>query len=280
MELNIEDINKFKTELLTFSEYDFSGYSIKSFTRRLEKILNDNNMNVDSLLKKMKKNKSFLEYVIKEITVNTTEPFRTPSIWQNLIPIIKDKFTEKNNINIWHAGCSNGLEVYSMLILLYELQLFDKTQIYGTDLNEDMIEIAKTGKYRIHDFDEYWHNFDEVMSIFPDFKKENYLEINKRRGIVKIAPFLIEKPKFIKHNIIKDGNIFGKNFDLIMCRNVLIYFDHNLQNQIFNFFYNNLSEEGILVIGKHESILSAIQRKFDRIESIYIKKKFPEEWIF
>lgn len=280
MPLTEEEVERFKKETIVFSEYDFTGYSIKSFTRRLEKILNDNKMSIDTLMKKMEKNKNFLEYVVKEITVNTTEPFRTPMIWKNLISVLDEKLRALDNINIWHVGCSNGQEVYSMLILLYEMGLFDKTKIYGTDLNEDMIEIAKSGKYRFHDFDEYWNNFDDVMSQFKDFDINNYLEKNARRSFVKVKSFLVEKPEFVKQNIINEGNIFGMKFDLIMCRNVLIYFDHDLQNKIFQFFYDNLSEEGILVIGKHESILSPIQRKFERLNSIYIKKKIDEIWNF
>ena len=90
---------------------------------------------------------------------------------------------------------------------------------------------------------------------------------------MKINDFILKKPKFVRHNLVKDDNIFEKKMDLIMCRNVLIYFEHELQNKLFEFFYENLTESGILVIGKHESILSPIQRKFERIDSIYIKKK-------
>lgn len=273
MELREEDIYKFRDEIIEFSNYDFKGYSIKSFTRRLTKILEDNKMTLDSLIKKMKRNSTFLEHVIKEITVNTTEPFRTPNLWKQLIPLMKSNFIKNEELNFWHAGCSNGLEVYSMLIILYEMRLFDKVNIYGTDLNPDMLEIAQKGKYRYHDFEEYWDNISDVMKIFPDFKLTNYLSINERKKQVKINDFLTKKPIFKIHDLVKIDNIFEKKMDLIMCRNVLIYFEHELQNKLFNFFYKNLTETGILVIGKHESILSPIQRKFERIDSIYIKKK-------
>ncbi|MBN2662788.1 MAG: hypothetical protein JXR68_03990 [Bacteroidales bacterium] len=280
MEVAPQDVKRFIDETRQFSEYDFEGYSLKSFTRRLEKILTDNSMAMDSLLKKMQKNSKFLEYVVKEITVNTTEPFRTPSIWNKLVPIMKEKFEKLDTINIWHAGCSTGQEVYSMLILLYELGLFHKVKVYGTDLNEDVLETARAAKYRMHDFEEYWENFDKVMSQFPDFDKHKYLDVNSRRGVVKVKSYIAEKPIFAKHNLIKDGNIFGFKFDLIMCRNVLIYFDHELQDKIFKFFYETITPDGVLVIGKHESILSPIQRKFNRIDSIYLKKTEEDVWNF
>ncbi|MBN2892763.1 MAG: hypothetical protein JXL97_12920 [Bacteroidales bacterium] len=280
MELTQEKVEFFINETKKISEYDFSGYSLKSFTRRLEKILSDNHTDIEELIKKMDKNRKFLETVVKEITVNTTEPFRTPSLWKTLIPIIREKFSKLESINIWHAGCSTGQEVYSMLMLLYEMGMFHKTKLYGSDLNEDVLETARSGKYRIHDFDEYWDNFTQSMSDFPKFNPEEYLDVNKRRGIVKVKSFLVEKPVFVKHNLIKDGNIFGIKFNMIMCRNVLIYFDHDLQDKVFNFFYENLTEDGILVIGKHESILSPIQRKFDRVDSIYLVKNEEDNWIF
>jgi chemotaxis protein methyltransferase CheR len=279
-QLSQHEVEYFITETIKISEYDFTGYSIKSFTRRLEKILTDNNMTMSALFSKMERNRKFLEYVVKEITVNTTEPFRTPPLWLSLIPIMRQKFTALDSINIWHAGCSTGQELYSMLILLYEMGLFHKVKIFGSDLNEDVLEVARSGKYRFHDFDEYWDNFKQVMAGFPNFKVDTYLDVNQRRGIVKVNSFLVEKPTFVKHNLIKDGNIFGVQFDMIMCRNVLIYFDHDLQDKVFKFFYESLTTEGTLVIGKHESILGPIQRKFERIDSIYMRKKEDNSWNF
>lgn len=272
MELTQQEVDKFISEVKEFSDYDFTGYSIKSFTRRLQKIVDDNNLTIDEVTFKMRKNKNFLEEIIKDITVNTTEPFRTPQIWRKIFPFIKERFADKQSINFWHAGCSNGLEVYSMLILLYEMALFHKTKLYATDLNEDMLAIASEGKYKNLDFNEYWDNITEAMIDFPNFKLENYMDINTRKGIIQMKDFLVSKPVIAKHNLLKDPNIFGVKFDLIMCSNVLIYFDHDHQEQVLNFFYENLTENGILVLGRHESILSPLQRKFNRIDSIYLRK--------
>ncbi len=276
MEISQEHIQYFIDETLKMSEYDFRGYSIKSFTRRLEKIVADNRMSIPEIVKKMSKNKDFLEDIVKSITVNTTELFRTPSIWQSLAPYIQRKFRHLDDIKIWHAACSTGQEMYSMMMLLSEMGLLDKTQIYGTDLNEDVLKVAKNGKYKLHDYEDHKINFSESMAQFPDFKCKDYFSINTKRGFIKMNKKLTEKPILRKHDLVKNENIFNVKFDLIMCRNVLIYFEHEVQNKIIKFFYENMSPKGILVIGKHESILSSIKNKFTKDGSIYIlKPKLP-----
>lgn len=282
MEIPKNDILLFKEALKNVSSYDFSDYSEKSFGRRIEKLLSDYQTDLFSLMKRITNDATFMEQIVKEITVNTTELFRDPSIWQILRQIIIKKYKDLDEIRIWHAGCSTGQELYSMLILLYELDLFDKAVIYGTDLNVDVLEIAKEGKYKYRDISEYIENYNQVIeydSFTPDIKKDvpytKYLDINKTKDTVKIKPFLLKKPQFFKHDLVTQGNIFNTKFHIIMCRNVLIYFNHSLQNRLFEFFYNNLEEDGSLVIGRHEGILGSIAAKFKKKETIYIKK--PEE---
>ena len=165
---------------------------------------------------------------------------------------------------------------FHSFILMNELNLFDKLEVYGTDLNEDVLEIARTGKYKYRDISEYIENYNTALKSFVSEDYEipfsKYLDINKRRDTVKIKPFLVKKPTFKRHNLVNDGNIFDKKFDIIMCRNVLIYFNHDLQNQIFEFFYENLNEDGALVIGRHEGILGTIASKFKKKDTIYIRK--------
>lgn len=276
MTLTQKDIELFVEAVKTNSNYDFSDYSIKSFTRRIEKILTDNNFDINTLIKKISKNKKYLEEIVKEITVNTTELFRDPQMWQVLAEMIQSNFMGKEKLKVWHAGCSTGQEVYSLLILLHHLNLFDLVEVYASDINEDVIEVAKNGKYKYREISEYIDNYDEALKNLPDkyknLKFSDYIEVNKRRDIIKIKPFLTTKPKFAKHDLVVDKNIFDTKFDLIMCRNVLIYFNHNLQNRIFEFFYDNLEPDGALVIGRHEGILGPIANKFKKKETIYTKR--------
>ena len=118
MVLSDQEVVFFINAVKNASNYDFSEYSEKSLKRRLQKILIDNNMDLITLINKLKTNKDFLEKTVKDVTVNTTELFRDPQIWQTLRYRILPKFNDNKNINIWHAGCSTGQEVYSMMILL------------------------------------------------------------------------------------------------------------------------------------------------------------------
>ncbi|RLD78909.1 MAG: protein-glutamate O-methyltransferase CheR [Bacteroidetes bacterium] len=260
------------------STYDFSDYSEKSFKRRVEKVIEDHRINIGDLIVKIKNSESFLEEIVKEITVNTTEIFRDTKTWQTLKNDILRKYKDKESIDIWHVGCSTGQEVYSILILLNEIGMMDKARIIATDLNTDVIDVAKKGVYKFREIDEFIESYDSVMMTNPngnpnhiDVPYQKYIIINRRKNIIKIKPLLLNKVEYYKHDIILDGNIFGRKFDFIFCRNVLIYFNHQLQNKLFEFFYENINDDGALIIGRHEGMLGQISGKFKKIESIYLK---------
>jgi len=274
-----EELAQFINAIKSASNYDFSEYSVKSFMRRTEKVLVDNKLDIPALINKIKKDKSFLEQVVKDITVNTTELFRDPKIWQTLRFRILPKFTTQNRINIWHAGCSTGQEVYSMLILLNELDLFEKANIFATDINLDVLDVAKKGEYKYRFNIDFFDSFNKVIREnpfnFDEYKEvpyEKYFDIDKNRDTIRMKPFLLRKPLYRKHDLVKDGNVFYTKFDLIMCRNVLIYFNHELQNRIFDTFQQSLFDKGYLVLGAHESMLGAVAAKYVRKGLVYQKK--------
>jgi chemotaxis protein methyltransferase CheR len=282
MEIPDEEITLFSNAIKENSQYDFSDYTIKSFRRRLEKVLTDNNTNMTGIIAKIKNNPAFLEKTVKDITVNTTEMFRDPKVWHALRYSVFNKLKEKEKLNIWHAGVSSGQELYSMLILLFELGLFERTTIVGTDLNTDVLEDAKKGVYKYRFNLEYLDNFNKVMRENPynieekfDVPYSRYLDIDKTNDTISIKKFLLNKPVYMKHDLVQDGNIFDTPFDLIICRNVLIYFNNNLQNKVFDLFYNALSPGGFLIIGLHESILGPMAGKFNKKGLLYERKE-PE----
>ncbi len=269
-----DEVKLFIEAVRAISDYDFSHYSIKSFTRRIEKVMSDYNFtSINDLIKKVVKDRQFLEQVVRDITVNTTEFFRDPEIWVELKRIIFDRFYDESQIFIWHTGCSSGQEVYSMIFLLDLIGMLDKAVVYGTDINQDMLEIARAGEYRAKDVLDYKENFDQFFESFRYKPKiEDFFDIDQKNQKFIVKQKYRNKAKFVKHDLVKEHNIFGVDFHIIMCRNVLIYFDPQLQNKIYNFFYYSLRDNGILVLGKHESIIGELSLKFKKQNTIYFKK--------
>lgn len=261
------------------STYDFSDYSEKSFMRRVEKIMTDNLLTVDQLVFRIENSKEFLIHVVQEITVNTTELFRDVETWHAIKYRVLPKLKDKEEINIWHAGCSTGQEVYSMAMVLQELGLYDKANIFATDINTKVLDAAKRGVYQFRFNQEYLKNFDKVMRYNPynyeefiDVPDSKYLAIDKAADTLSVHNFLKERVVFQQHNLVTGQKPKDIDFDLILCRNVLIYFNYQLQNKIFDYFYDSLVTKGFLILGKHESMLGAIVSKYNKRGTFYTKK--------
>lgn len=279
-DISEKDIFRLQDAIREVSTYNFSDYSYNSFYRRVEKILSDFETDIETLIRNVKKDYNFLEKVVRNITVNTTEIFRDPETWFFIRQAIEQRFAGCENINIWHAGCSTGLEVYSLMILLNEMNLLEKTSIYASDINANVLNTAMSGRYKYHELINYLDNFDKALNESENMKKNypsvdmtKYIKVNKFNDNVQMADFLVEKPLFIKHDLVSCKNIFEKKFEMILCRNVLIYFNHDLQNKVITFFYENLTKNGCLVIGRHEGIIGTIGTNFEKKESVYFRKK-------
>jgi chemotaxis protein methyltransferase CheR len=279
MTLSDKEVNYFVNAIKTASTYDFSEYSEKSLKRRISKLMQDNRMDIMTLVSKMKTDKIFLEKIVRDITVNTTELFRDPQVWQALRFRVLPKLKNNRNINIWHAGCSTGQEVYSMMILLNELNLLDKAKIFATDLNTEALNMAKKGEYRYRFNIGYLDNFDKVIKENPfnydeynEVPYDKYFKIDKVSDTIMMHDFLRQKPIFRKHDLVKGENLYFAKFDLILCRNVIIYFKYSLQNKVFNTFHSHLYNNGHLLLGMHETMLGEVAGKFEKKGQFYRKK--------
>jgi chemotaxis protein methyltransferase CheR len=263
----------------SLSDYDFSDYSDKSLKRRLDKILLDYHMSPRTLIAKLRDDPVFLERIVKEITVNTTELFRDPEIWHSLRYDILPRYQNQPEINIWHPGCSTGQEVFSMMILLNEMGLLQKSRIFATDINEDVLETAREGTYKFRFNVGYLDNFDSVIKENPrehdvhfDVSYSKYFNVDKTRDTISMKKTLTEKPVYKKMDLVKDPNPFEEEYDLILCRNVIIYFNYELQNKVFKLFLDNMKQGGCLVLGVHESILGPYSTRFIKKFQAYFKK--------
>ena len=279
MELTEKDIKRVQDTIHSVSAYDFSDYSYNSFCRRIEKILNDYSITLDTLIANIQDNYNYLEMVVRDITVNTTELFRDTEIWANIREMLITRYADKPALNIWHAGCSSGQEVYSMLIMLNELGMLEKATVYATDINEKMLNSAMSGQYKFHEVQDYIGNFDKVFNpnpqsqLTPYVDISKYIDVNKYKDYVKMSQCLVEKPLFLKHDLVSCEPIVNNEFDIIMCRNVLIYFNHYLQNKVLKSFYSCLSSDGSLIIGRHEGMIGHVASLFSKKGCIYSKNR-------
>ncbi len=278
MEVVGKDILSFQETVYDNSEYDFTQYSHTSLRRRLIRILLELEMDVDEITSRMRNDGEFLERIVKKLTVHTTELFRDPEIWKKIKTQILPTFKDQETIRIWHSGCSTGQEVYSMMMLLEELDLLERTQIFGSDLNPDVIEIARKGTYKYHFNQSYLENFNRVMlngsgDLTPHHKKywKKYFQIDVTRDVIRMKDYLRLKPVYKKLDLVKDPNLFMVKFDLIVCRNVIIYFNNELQNRVFDLFYENLNDHGTLILGVHESIMGPFAKRFIKKDPFYYK---------
>lgn len=228
--------------------FDFRSYSRAHVKRRILHRLAIAGINTLSEMQvKILRDQAFFESCLHDLSINVTEMFRDPSFYRALrkevIPVLKTyPFTK-----IWHAGCSTGEEVYSMAILLKEEGLYDRSQIYATDFNEEVLKKAKQAKYSIDSIREYTSNYQKAggMHSFADYytaKNESTI----------MDPGLAKNVIFSTHNLVTDG-VFGE-MNMVVCRNVLIYFNKELQNRALGLFNDSLCRNGFLCLGSKESL--------------------------
>ena len=228
--------------------YDFRNYSTASIKRRIRQRMNlAGVIHLAEMQHKVLHDKNFFHTLLLDLSVNVTEMFRDPSFYQALrktvIPILKTY----PFIKIWHAGCSTGEEVYSIAILLKEEGLLNRSLIYATDFNEVVLNRAREGVYPIDRIKEYTGNYQKAggLESFSDYYTAKYDAAIMNHALKK-------QIVFAQHNLASD-NVFGE-MHLIMCRNVLIYFNKNLQDRSIGLFYESLVRKGILCLGSKESI--------------------------
>ncbi len=278
MEVIGKDIRNFQLTVREHSDYDFSDYSHTSLRRRITRILMELEMDMDQLTLRMKNDGAFLQKILRKITVHTTEMFRDPDIWKQIKNELLPRFSSQPVIRIWHPGCSTGQEVYSMMMVLDELGLIEKSEIYASDLHKEVLETAQKGVYRYRFNQSYLENFDRVMlngegaySMSQKKHWKKYFHIDETRDTIQMKENLRQKPVYKKQDLVRDPNLFLVNFDLIVCRNVIIYFNTDLQNRVFELFHQSLKQNGALLLGVHESILGVCSKRFIRKDPFYFK---------
>lgn len=259
-DLSYEELQAITNLVFSLYRYDFREYAKASLKRRLLRIMDRYSMNFDDFIRNLKSKPTFIQQFISELTVNVTEIFRDPFVFAAIKEEVFPILNEKENIRIWHAGCSSGEEVISMAILLAESGLLRKASLVGTDINPGVLFQAKSGNYSWHQIQKFEKNYLDV----PGTRSlQEYFEID--RDHAKIIPALHERCSFLVHNLVSD--ISPGKFDLVICRNVYIYFELGLQEKVLQLIYNSLKPGGILCLGSKESIrFTKLAHKFKAID--------------
>lgn len=228
--------------------YDFRNYSEAHLRRRIKNVLNKLDLpNIATLQHEIIYHKSCFELLLAELSINVTEMFRDPSFYrllrEEVVPVLKTY----PFVKIWHAGCASGEEVYSMAILLKEEGLLERSQIYATDFNSQVLVKAKQAIFPIELIKEYTANYIAAggKQDFSDYYTAAYESIILNKGIR-------QRIVFSDHNLATD-TVFGE-MHMVVCRNVMIYFNRELQDRVVKLFADSLCYRGILCLGSKESL--------------------------
>lgn len=257
-ELEVEALIK---EIHTAYGYDFSGYARASVYRRIKRFLGQKHLqSIGDLRKFLFTDSFFFENFLQEITVNVTEMFRDPTFYKSLRENVLPILSTYPFIKVWDAGCSTGEELFSLAILLEEEGLLGRTKIYATDINQKVLRQAKDGIFSATNMTAYTAAYYAAggKRDFAEYYTSNY-------GSVKFNSSLVRNVVFYPHNLATDSSF--NEFHLIVCRNVLIYFNRTLQERVYQLFDESLVSLGYLALGKKETLaMSDISNRYDFVD--------------
>ncbi|WP_039238456.1 CheR family methyltransferase [Bacillus thermotolerans] len=270
-ELETIEINLLLEGIYRYYGYDFRNYAGPFLNRRIwNRMRAENIATISSLQERVLHDPTAMKKLFRDFSINVTEMFRDPGFFLAFRTKVVPYLREQPSIRLWHVGCSTGEEVYSMAILLHEEGLYEKTRIYATDMNEEVLKEAENGEFPLHRMQLYTRNYLAAggTTAFSEYysAKDNHAVFH---------PFLTKNVVFAQHNLATDRSF--NEFHVIICRNVLIYFDKILQNRVYHLLHNSLSPSGILGLGSKEGIKFAnivnSYEEVDPIEKLYRKIK-------
>ena len=249
-DIDVADLKRISELIYEKYNYDFRNYAMSSFKRRIVRILELKKLTLTNLVKKLADTPPFINEFVDELTVNVTEMFRDPGFWRvmrhEVLPCIRQR---KKQFHIWHAGCSSGEEVLTMTVLLQEMGILNDVVITATDIDNNMLERGRSATYPIKNMAVNEQNFTNYGGDIEVLKK-HYEQVN---GSAIFNRELLKNVTFTRHDLVL-GEVFDR-FDLILCRNVMIYFNQDLQNEVLRKFHQSLLPHGYLSIGSKESLI-------------------------
>jgi chemotaxis protein methyltransferase CheR len=261
------DLEAVEVQLLTEGIYrhygfDFRDYSLPSLRRRIwKRVYAEGLSTISGLIEKVLHDSQSMERLLLDLSINTTAMFRDPTFYlafrRKVVPLLRTY----PFIRIWHAGCSTGEEVYSMAILLEEEGVYDRCRIYATDINEAVLQKAKAGIFPLSTMQENTSNYIAAGGggTFSDYYTARY-------DYAIFRPALRDNVVFAQHNLVTDASF--NLFNVIFCRNVLIYFNNALQDRVQQLFLQSMEMFGVLGLGKKESITyTSVADNYEALDS-------------
>ena len=257
-----DDLERIEVQLLLEAIYqhygfDFRGYALGSLKRRLwRRAYGEKLETLSALQDRVLHDPAVMERLLLDLSINVTAMFRDPTFFRAFREKVVPHLRTYPFLRIWNAGCSTGEETYSLAILLKEEGLYDRTRIYATDINDRVLERARDGRFPLEKMREYTENY--LRAGGADEFSKYYTVDGEQAGFTRD---LTEQVVFAQHNLVSDAPF--NEFNVIVCRNVMIYFGKTLQDRVHDLFYDSLDQLGILALGHKESI------KFTRHEEHY-----------
>jgi chemotaxis protein methyltransferase CheR len=257
-----EEIIILLQDILEIYGYDFTAYAKASLRRRITRLMAlDRFPSFAEFRYRMVNDPAYLDRFVEQVSVNVTEMFRDPDFYKVLRTKVLPVLATYPHIRIWHAGCASGEEVYSMAIMLQEENLLHKTLLYATDINPEALEVARDGVYKLSNMKQYSENYiaSGGKRSLSDYYIANY-------DHVRMDDSLMKRTIFSTHNLVSDSSF--NEFQLILCRNVLIYFEKDLQNSVIRLFDASLDHLGYMALGSKETLrFSEIAQRYAQLEN-------------
>ena len=247
--------------------YDFRGYARASIKRRMwRRMLEEDLATLSGLQEKVLHDPACMERLLLDLSITVTSMFRDPTFWSALREKVVPRLRTYPFVRIWNPGCSTGEETFSLAILLREEGLESRARVYATDINGTVLARAREGVFPLERMQEFTANY---LAYKGRASFSDYYEVYADRA--RFDPSLVERCVFAQHNLVSDDSF--NEFNLIVCRNVMIYFDRDLQDRVHDLFYRSLARSGVLALGHKESIRftthAQVYEEIDPQEKLY-----------
>ena len=255
------DYEQFKSQVYALTKIDLSSYKEKQMKRRIDSLIAKNNYKgYSDYIAAIKTDSNLFEEFVNYLTINVSEFWRNPEQWkileQNVVPELISKFGKR--LKIWSAACSTGDEPYSLVMLLSKFLPLSDIKIIATDIDKQVLEKAQAGLY----------NEKSLVGLPPELKNKYFTKVGLSN--YQISDEIKKCVTFKKHNLLSDP--YPENFDLIVCRNVLIYFTDEAKLEIYKKFNKSLKQGGYLFIGSTEQIINYKEINFSSFKSFFYIK--------